>query len=621
LPRLEIDVEARFASVQDGLEKISRQVDKSAKNWERAFSGLGSALATLGVTASVGGLVAFAKAGIDAADDIGKLAQKVGVTTESLSAMQYAAKLSDVSNEQLATGLARLARAASDAAAGSKESSEAFQAIGVAVKDSNGNLRSTEDLLLDIADRFSKMEDGAGKTALAMRIFGRAGADLIPLLNAGRSGFEEFRREAERVGRVISSDTAKAAEEFNDNMTRLGIAAGSAKFALAESLLPTLTRVAQGMADAVLEGEGLIGVLKALTRLSPFGDLQRAQKELVELTDRIMLGERRLAEMTVTPMSKPVADALKERIEADTKRANELVKLLGVLRGETDAFGDPKKPTVEKAKTKAPTITDSAATNKAASDAKRAAEQAERERSRLIKMGNDEWVRYIDEQIAGEKELAEAAHRAALQRERENEELLRTGRVGWVAYAEAVFAAADEENLALAKIAEDANKTSDAARELGLTFSSAFEDAVVGGKKFSDVLRGLAQDIARLVLRKSVTEPLAQAGSKLFDKFDLSKILGFATGGSFMVGGSGGTDSQLVAFKASPHERVIVETPEQQRRGGGNSFNFSIDARGADSGVAERIQRAVRDAVHLSLQAVQAQSDRGGSFARAVGRR
>jgi hypothetical protein len=620
LPRLEIDVEAKFASFQDGLDKISRQVDKSAKNWDRAFSGLGSALATLGITASAAGLVAFAKSGIDAADDVGKLAQKVGVTTESLSAMQYAAKLSDVSNEQLATGLARLARAASDAAAGSKESSEAFQAIGVAVKDSNGNLRSTEDLLLDIADRFSKMEDGAGKTALAMRIFGRAGADLIPLLNAGRDGFEELRKEAERLGIVISQETAKAAEEFNDNMTRLGTAAGAARFAIAESLLPALTRVAQGMADAVREGEGLIGVFKALSGLSPFGDLQRAQKELVELTDRIMLGERRLAEMTVTPMSKPVADALKERIEADTKRANELVKLLGVLRGETDAFGDPKTAATTQPKIKAPTLTDSSATNKAASDAKRAAEQAERERARLIKMGNDEWVRYIDEQIAGEKELAEAAHRAALQRERENEELLRKGREGWVAYAEAVFAAADEENLALAKIAEEANKTSDTARELGLTFSSAFEDAVVGGKKFSEVLRGLGQDIARLLIRKSVTEPLAEAGTNLFKGLDFGKLFGFAAGGSFQVGGSGGTDSQLVAFKASPNERVTVETPEQQRRGGGNSFNFSIDARGAQPGVEERIRRAVDEAVTLAVRAVESNANRGGSFSRAVGR-
>ncbi|OZB14331.1 MAG: hypothetical protein B7X58_08110, partial [Marinobacter sp. 34-60-7] len=79
-----------------------------------------------------------------------------------------------------------------------------------------------DDVFKDIADRFSEMEDGSAKTALAVEIFGRAGAKLIPLLNSGSSGLSDMASEARRLGISFGEDAAKAAEEFNDNLTRLG---------------------------------------------------------------------------------------------------------------------------------------------------------------------------------------------------------------------------------------------------------------------------------------------------------------------------------------------------------------------------------------------------------------
>lgn len=88
------------------------------------------------------------------------------------------------------------------------------------------------------------------------------------------------------------------------------------------------------------------------------------------------------------------------------------------------------------------------------------------------------------------------------------------------------------------------DKVSDSARELGLTFSSAFEDAVVGGKRLQDVLAGVAQDLARMALRKGVTEPalnwLTSNGGTLLSSAGswLTRMFGgfFADGGSPPVG-------------------------------------------------------------------------------------
>lgn len=158
--------------------------------------------------------------------------------------------------------------------------------------------------------------------------------------------------------------------------------------------------------------------------------------------------------------------------------------------------------------------------------------------------------------------------------------------------------------------AEDAKS---AWEDLGPVFSSAFEDAIVEGKNLRDVLKGLEQDIIRIATRKLVTEPLGNALSGFFGSsgaggsFLKNLIPHFATGGSFMVGGSGGTDSQLVAFRASPSERVTVETPAQQRQSGGITIINQIQ-------VPQDTAHFRRSARHLADQTMRDLGLQGGSF-------
>jgi hypothetical protein len=154
---------------------------------------------------------------------------------------------------------------------------------------------------------------------------------------------------------------------------------------------------------------------------------------------------------------------------------------------------------------------------------------------------------------------------------------------------------------------KELNRAKDGARELGLVFNSAFEDAVVNGEKLGDVLRSLEKDLLRIALRRNVTEPL-------FDMLSagvgggLGKLFGFATGGDFTVGGQGGTDSQLVAFRATPGEQVSVRTPAQQAGGSSpsivvhqtNSFQTGVtrqELAGLMPQMIESAKRAVLDAV------------------------
>lgn len=219
MPTLSIDIEAKLASFQDSINRVEQSVGGLSGRLQAAFGGLTSTLGALGGAAGVGALTGLIKNSIDAADELGKLSQRVGVTVESLSELQYAGKLADVGTEDLGNALKKLSVNLQEGAAGGKEAQAAFRSVGINLSELS-SLRA-DDALRRIADAFSQMADGSAKTALAIKLFGRAGADIIPLLNQGSSGLRDAANEAKRFGLVIGSDAARAAEAFNDNLTRV----------------------------------------------------------------------------------------------------------------------------------------------------------------------------------------------------------------------------------------------------------------------------------------------------------------------------------------------------------------------------------------------------------------
>lgn len=237
----------------DQTRQAFESVRRNFGDIERSASSLRAVLGGIGAGLSAGALVGFVRSAIDAADNLGKLSQRVGVTVESLSELEYAGKLADVSTQALGDGLRKLNVNLQEAQAGSKELRAAFQSVGIA-QDELGRL-SADEALARIADAFSRAEDGAGKTALAVRLLGRAGSDFIPLLNQGSSGLRSAADEARRFGLVVSSDAARAAETFNDNMTRLGTATQSFAIALGNFALPSLTK----FTNELLEGARIFG--------------------------------------------------------------------------------------------------------------------------------------------------------------------------------------------------------------------------------------------------------------------------------------------------------------------------------------------------------------------------
>lgn len=234
---LRVDLGIDTAAFSDGLKSAGSKLAGFGASLRKAIV----PMVAIGTAAAAGVGVAV-KNTIDAADEMSKAAAKFGIPIETLSRLKYAADLSDVSLQGLGTAVGRLSRQMADAAAGTGEAVDAFASIGVAFQNADGSLRPTEDVLSDIADRFAAMPDGAAKTAAAMELMGRSGAEMIPLLNGGAKALEEMKAEADTFGQVFTAEMGANAEAFNDNMTRLRGAFGNIAADLTAKLLPYLAQ-------------------------------------------------------------------------------------------------------------------------------------------------------------------------------------------------------------------------------------------------------------------------------------------------------------------------------------------------------------------------------------------
>lgn len=255
--RVQIEASGNRAvtSALDGVTGALRRLDGVANQVSR---GLGGLFAPLLGAAAITVVVRGFKSIVDSMDEMNKAAQRVGLSTKEISALAYAADLSGASFAELETGLSQFSRRLQEVGEGTTKAGKLLRQFGVEAGD------DTQAALAKIADGFARAEDGAGKTAAAMELFGRAGTSLIPLLNQGAAGIGALTDEAVRLGVAFDQETGKAAEDFNDNLTRLGAASRGLAVDLAGPVVRGLADVTNAIVIATQESSGLYGALRAL---------------------------------------------------------------------------------------------------------------------------------------------------------------------------------------------------------------------------------------------------------------------------------------------------------------------------------------------------------------------
>jgi len=225
--------------------------DKQLKKANKTISATVGRLKTLGGML-VGGFVIrgisnFISAQIREADVLAKTADKLGLTTDELQELRFAAQQAGVQQSSLDVGIQRFTRRAAEAAAGTGEAKKTLHDLGIELTDAQGVVRPTSELLVDVADALAQTSSQADRVRIAFKLFDTEGVALVNMLRDGGESLMAMRRRFQELGGGISEEFARAAEEATNQLGELDVVVTGLKSQLVLALLPTLRRVVGGI--------------------------------------------------------------------------------------------------------------------------------------------------------------------------------------------------------------------------------------------------------------------------------------------------------------------------------------------------------------------------------------
>lgn len=180
---------------------------------------LGGVLLSL---AAAGGFAAFTKSAIDTASTLVDTADKLGINTQALQELRYAASMAGVDQEKFDKGMQVFVRRLGDAKNGTGEAKDELNRLGISLRDTSGNVREADAILADVADALQNIHDPADRVRVAFNLFGKEGIGFINVLADGSVELEKTRQHARELGIVLEDDLLRNAEAAGDQLDTLG---------------------------------------------------------------------------------------------------------------------------------------------------------------------------------------------------------------------------------------------------------------------------------------------------------------------------------------------------------------------------------------------------------------
>ena len=195
------------------------------------------------------------------ADNLLTLSQQSGASVDTLQKWDYAARFIDTDSETMVKALGKVAKIQASSIKSGDEYITMLDGQTISLRNSNGELKSNEDLLMNMVDALGSIADDTVREAAAQELFGKSFQEMMPLINAGSEGLKKYGDEAEALGLVLSGDAVNSLGEFDDQMQRLKATIEVAGKQLALSFLPAtkevadqLTELAQTVTKALADG-------------------------------------------------------------------------------------------------------------------------------------------------------------------------------------------------------------------------------------------------------------------------------------------------------------------------------------------------------------------------------
>jgi hypothetical protein len=561
-----IDLGLNTARFEEGLKRAGTGADRFQRGFKSAMVGLaGAATVAAGAFAAVSAAVATA---IDRADGIGDMAAAAGVGTAAFQAWAQAAELAGVSNESFASGLGRATRLIGDAARGIGPGAKALENLGIAARDAAGNVKSTEAVIAELADKISAMKSPAEQASAASALLGRdLGPKMVGFLSQGGAGIQAYTEQLRAMGGIISDEVIQQADEAEKQLKAMSQVVTAQLTSGLVALTPVITGVAQAFANAAPHVTRFFNILRGGNLDAIAGQMGTVSAELNRLRTAQASAN---AQVEKDMFGRLIADA--------EKRLRELQDKYGQMMR---AGRLPEAEPAAQVPSSAPTATGTGPVARVSAAVEAAAEDTGK------KAGQKAGIAYARElSLAIDTSMKETA-------------TLDKFAVMTEAAAAAANDWAEQSEVAAGRIADS----------LEYVVFAGFRDGVKGMRDaFRATLQDMIIDLGRSKLREVIAGMFKAEGG---GNSSISNILGavvgafggggggkggatgglkgFAQGGSFTVPGPSTGDNVIPLFRANGGETVTV-TPKGQ--GGGLTMVVNNDFRGADPGSEARLLQA-----------------------------
>lgn len=214
-----------------------------------AFSQVGSAVKGFAAAFAVKEISDYVLKIINLGDELEKMHEKTGIGVEALSALKGAAEANGIAFDSIQPALTKFSANIAKANSGNTQAQAGFKSLHLSLVDTNGQLKPTGDLILSVADKFSKMKDGPNKAAIAVALFGKAGADLIPILNEGSESIAKYQLS-------FPDQFTERAKEFKETFGQIGLSAQQTGIDIVAQFLPALNEVIEAFQKITSGGTG-----------------------------------------------------------------------------------------------------------------------------------------------------------------------------------------------------------------------------------------------------------------------------------------------------------------------------------------------------------------------------
>jgi hypothetical protein len=234
-------------------------VRRSVSGLSSSVMSLQGALGGIGLALGVRAFVNFTKSSLALADGIGKMSDRLGITTTALQTFRFAGEQAGESFESMDNNLVKFVRNLGDGQKGIKTITDEFDRLNIDLEDVNGNWKDHETILEEVSDRYKTMKDPADKLSSAMTLFGRGGRVMVNMLSAGSDGLERLRGELISSGGIIRESLIRDSEDANDAVNKLSHTINTTFMHALSDMAPAIETAANGLQAFMIPAKELEG--------------------------------------------------------------------------------------------------------------------------------------------------------------------------------------------------------------------------------------------------------------------------------------------------------------------------------------------------------------------------